>query len=294
MTELYTHLQFNPNLLIKIDLEPFGIPKSKFYIYLDHLNHKLISGNKLRKLIGSLEEMIKNKQKTLITIGGNYSNYLYACSFLPELSDINVVAVVKGHEPKDYGFTLNSLKEKNIPLHFYPKQEIKDKLGDIVLELKNQNSNSYFVPEGGANEFSHIGFRDLIYDHFDDFNKICVGVGTRATLDGISRYTNPKTELRGYAAMNDTSLIENLSPNSELIFDYTFGGFAKMNNELNSFVEKFKQNTDILLDPIYTSKMVYGIIEDFKKGILNSEEKIVAIHTGGLQGWEGMSDRSIN
>ena len=40
--------------------------------------------------------------------------------------------------------------------------------------------------------------------------------------------------------------------------------------------------------------MVYGIIEDYKKGILNSEGKIVAIHTGGLQGWEGMNDRNRN
>ena len=33
--------------------------------------------------------------------------------------------------------------------------------------------------------------------------------------------------------------------------------------------------------------MMSGIFQDIKLGKFNSQDKIVAIHTGGLQGWNG-------
>jgi 1-aminocyclopropane-1-carboxylate deaminase len=60
-----------------------------------------------------------------------------------------------------------------------------------------------------------------------------------------------------------------------------------MTEELMSFVKTFEHNYKILLDPVYTSKMMYGIIQDLKKGVLHPSQKIIAIHTGGLQGWNG-------
>lgn len=287
MKSILNSLLYNPNLLKKIDLAPFGVPKSDFHIYLDHLNHQELSGNKLRKLYGSILEMKEKNLTTLITIGGNYSNYLYACAFLPELLEINVVAIVKGYEPIKYGFTLQTLKNKNIPLHFHSHEKLMQNYNQIIEELKAKYPNSYFIPEGGSNEFSHLGFESLVSENFNEYDTICIGVGTRASYDSILRYKSENTHLRGYAAPKDDSLLNEIAIENSITLDYTFGGFAKMTSELKEFSAEFHALTKILLDPIYTSKMVYGIIEDYKKDILSPSQKIVAIHTGGLQGWEG-------
>jgi 1-aminocyclopropane-1-carboxylate deaminase len=281
------YLNYDSKRLKKLDLAPFGVYESDFYIYLDNFNHPLLSGNKLRKLYGSIAFMKKNNLDTMVTVGGNYSNYLHALAYLPELENIRVVAIVKGYEPITYGYTLNHLKQKKIPLHFFSKEKINTELSSILDELETQYPNLFYIPEGGVNEYSHEGFENLIKDHFDDFNYICVPIGTSGTYRGIQNYASEKTIVKGYAAHNDFSLME-----ENIHFDYSFGGFAKMTDELVAFIQKFKREYDIELDPIYSSKMIFGIIEDYKKEMFSVDDKLVAIHTGGLQGWYGMAERN--
>jgi 1-aminocyclopropane-1-carboxylate deaminase len=283
LEQIEMSLAYDANRLIKLDLKPFDIDRSEVYLYLDHLNHPIFSGNKVRKLYGSLKILVNRDVDYLLTIGGNYSNYLYACSFIPELFQKRLVVIVKGHEPKKYGYTLAHLKEKGAHLHFYPRVEIKNNLNKILTTLKNLYPKSLYLPEGGSNEWAHKGFKDLITQQFLDFDIVCVPVGTLGTYNGIAHYLSDSKKMRGYAAHQDFSL-QNLG---NLIYDYAFGGFAKTNEELISFVKEFEHNYNILLDPIYTSKMMYGIIQDLKKGILSPDQKIIAIHTGGLQGWNG-------
>ena len=278
-------LAYDANRLIKLDLRPFGIDISQVYFYLDHLNHPFFSGNKVRKLYGSLKVLVNQDYDSLITIGGNYSNYLYACSYIPELFQKKLVVIVKGHEPINYGYTLAHLKEKGVHLHFYPREEIRNNLGEILLTLQNLYPKSMYLTEGGTNEWTYEGFKDLIGPEIENFDTVCVPVGTLGTYSGIAHYLSDSRKFRGYAAHLDFSL----QSQGNIIFDYSFGGFAKMTEELMSFVRKFEYTYEILLDPIYTSKMMYGIIQDLKKGILYPDQKIIAIHTGGLQGWNGFN-----
>ena len=279
-------LNFNANFLKKINLSHFNIEANSFYIYMDNIWEDGISGNKIRKLYGNIEQAKKNNIKTIITIGGNYSNHLHAASFIPEVYGIDVVAIVKGHRPKTFGYTLEKLHAKNIPIYFFPKQEIKENLDGILEILYKKHPNSFFVQEGGTNEFSNIGFKNLIESmHESDF--ICTPFGTGGTALGIKKYT--KTKVRAYAAVNDLSLIPIFQEyDIEYTFDYTMGGYAKHNKKYIDFLFEFEKETGVKLDPIYTGKMIWGIIEDFKKGFLKKEESIIAIHTGGLQGWHGI------
>lgn len=280
-------LEYTPHRLVRVDLTGFGVKNSQFYIYLDNLNHPMLSGNKLRKLYANIEFALANNYKTIITIGGNFSNYLHACSFIPELTGLNVVAIIKGHEPKIYGSLLKELRDREIPMYFFPRKDLKENSPTILSKLSSDYPNSIIIPEGGNNELAHIGFSPLVKNHFDWVDKLCVGVGTGSTYRSMLQYKSPNTKLIGYAAVNDFSL------EGEIQFEYTLGGFAKMNDELLQFAEEFKIKTTITLDPIYTTKMIYGIIEDYKKGRHLPDEKIVAIHTGGLQGWNGMRNASI-
>jgi 1-aminocyclopropane-1-carboxylate deaminase len=279
-------LNFNPNFLKKINLSHFNIEANSFYIYMDNVWEDGLSGNKIRKLYGNIQQAKKNNIKTLITIGGNYSNHLHATSFIPEVYGIDVVAIVKGHRPKTFGYTLEKLQSKNIPIYFFPKQEIKENLEGVLEILYKKYPNSFFVPEGGTNEFSSIGFQNLI-ESMPKSDYICTPFGTGGTAMGIKKYTN--TKVRTYAALNDFSLIPLFQAyDIEYTFDYSMGGYAKHNKKYIDFLFEFEKKTGVKLDPIYTGKMIWGVIEDFKKGFLKKEESIIAIHTGGLQGWHGI------
>ncbi len=82
--------------------------------------------------------------------------------------------------------------------------------------------------------------------------------------------------------------------NWDLILDYHFGGYAKFNENLIDFINQFKAKHTIQLDPIYTGKLMYGIFDLIGKGFFKSGEKILAIHTGGLQGINGFNERFGN
>jgi 1-aminocyclopropane-1-carboxylate deaminase len=282
-SQFLSSLKFDPSRLKSIDLTKFGLPPVKLFFYLDYLNHSDLSGNKIRKLYGTLTRIKDSDIQNIITLGGNYSNYLYACGFLPELLKMNLIVIIKGYEPKEYGYTLNHLKEKGAMLHFYPRELLRTNLQELLDELRLIYPSSYFIPEGGSNEFAHEGFESLVKNNLQDFDIICTPVGTMGTYKGIEKYLNPEQRLLGFAAHLDYSLKDS----GNVIYEYAFGGFAKMTKELYDFTLEFEKVYEIPLDPIYTAKMMYGIFQDIKLGKFSSQDKILGIHTGGLQGWNG-------
>jgi 1-aminocyclopropane-1-carboxylate deaminase len=73
--------------------------------------------------------------------------------------------------------------------------------------------------------------------------------------------------------------------------DYHFGGYAKVSQELVTFMNKFKRDFSIQLEPVYTAKMFYGIFDMIENNNFPPNSTILAVHTGGLQGIEGMNQR---
>jgi 1-aminocyclopropane-1-carboxylate deaminase/D-cysteine desulfhydrase-like pyridoxal-dependent ACC family enzyme len=71
---------------------------------------------------------------------------------------------------------------------------------------------------------------------------------------------------------------------TRLITDYTFGGFARTTPELLGFMQDFRKTHGVLLDFVYTAKMMYGITDMIRTGSLGPGDRILAIHSGGLQG----------
>ena len=79
--------------------------------------------------------------------------------------------------------------------------------------------------------------------------------------------------------------------NWEIIDDYHFGGYAKYSEELIRFINEFRKEHKVPLDPVYTGKMMYGINQEIQEGSIPKNTRILAVHTGGLQGIAGMNER---
>jgi 1-aminocyclopropane-1-carboxylate deaminase len=97
--------------------------------------------------------------------------------------------------------------------------------------------------------------------------------------------------LKGDFLENEILKYSKKHENWELIKEYDFGGYGKYTSALIHFINRFKSDTQNPLDPIYTGKMMFGIVDMIKKNRLPKGSKILIIHTGGLQGIEGFNQR---
>ena len=98
--------------------------------------------------------------------------------------------------------------------------------------------------------------------------------------------------LRNYREAHRQSINPVLhSKNWSINNTYHFGGYAKFKPELIEFMDAFKKQTGIALDPVYTGKMVYGIVDLAAKGFFKKGSRILIVHTGGLQGMAGFYEQ---
>jgi 1-aminocyclopropane-1-carboxylate deaminase len=116
-------------------------------------------------------------------------------------------------------------------------------------------------------------------------------VGTGTTLAGLAEGAPQYTRVHGVAVLKGAEYLQNeinnllTQPKSfTLHHQFHFGGYGKFDKEIIEFIHWFAQNTGILLDPVYTAKMVKGIISLAEQNYFIPGDKILALHTGGLWG----------
>jgi len=270
----------------------------KIYLKREDKIHPIISGNKYRKLKYNLIEAKKLDFKTLLTFGGAYSNHIAAVASAGKQFGFKTIGVIRGEE-LEFKFTNNETlafaSECGMQLEFISREAYRNKPSDRFLEkLKKDFGEFYFIPEGGTNLLAVKGCEEILTKKDKNFDYVCCAVGTGGTISGLVNCSQSGQQVLGFPALKGDFLKAEISKfalknNWKLITDYHFGGYAKINTELISFINAFKQNYNIQLDPIYTGKMMFGIFNLIDKGYFPKDSKILAIHTGGLQGIEGMN-----
>lgn len=283
---------------IKIPLiEDFGIELS---IKPEYLNHQFISGNKLRKLNYNLRFVQGNNQDTLLTFGGAFSNHIAATSYAGKIANVRTIGVIRGDELKgnyEGNPTLEFARKNGMEFKFVSRSEYKLKQTQgYIKELRKEFGDIYILPEGGTNELAVRGCEEILTAEDQNFDFICCPVGTGGTISGLINASVKDQKVLGFPALKGDFLskeIQNFSKriNWELICEYHFGGYAKINKQLIEFINKFKADFNIPLDPVYTGKMMFGILDMIENKKFPSDSKILAIHTGGLQGIEGMNKK---
>ncbi|MFT5244287.1 MAG: 1-aminocyclopropane-1-carboxylate deaminase [Psychroserpens sp.] len=266
----------------------------------EYLIHPYISGNKYRKLKYNLIEAKNLNKKVLTTFGGAFSNHIAAVAFAGQEFGFKTIGIIRGEELKSkvsLNPTLSFAQSCGMTLQFISREKYKRKADAIYIsELENEFGDFYLIPEGGTNALAVKGCEEILTDADKDYDYICCSVGTGGTISGLINSALLHQKIIGFPALKGDFLSEEITKfarnkNWELITNYHFGGYAKINNDLIDFINQFKSSESIPLDPIYTGKMMYGIYDLIDKGYFPKESKILAIHTGGLQGIEGMNQR---
>lgn len=275
----------------------------KLYIKREDLIHPFVSGNKYRKLKYNLIEARDSGFKTLLTFGGAHSNHIAATAAAGKMLGFNTIGVIRGEELQNeelFGPTLQFAAEQGMLFKFVSRSYYRNKTTrNFVESLKNEFGNVFVIPEGGTNRQAVKGCEEILENTESSFDFICCPVGTGGTIAGLINCSQPSQQVLGFPALKGSFLHKDISrfvrqTNWKLINDYHFGGYAKINEELVSFINKFNHWYRVPLDPIYTGKMMYGILDMINYEFFPKGSKILAIHTGGLQGVPGMNEKLKN
>lgn len=272
---------------------------SGLWVKRDDLIDPYISGNKWRKLKYILQDVIAKRKTHLVTFGGAYSNHLVATASAAARSGLKATAFVRGEKVNNEMLVLCSLY--GMELIFIDREAYKEKHA-CYAEYSAKHADTYFIDEGGACAEAVLGCAEIIAELPQDTAHLFCAAGTGTTaaglLQGIQKaglktklHVIPvlkggefiREEMSGYVSADDPRLI--------LHTDYHFGGYAKTTPGLLDFIKGFTAKHGMLIDPVYTAKMFFSVNDLAFKGYFTKEEKIVALHTGGLLGIMGMKDK---
>ncbi|MBT9394093.1 pyridoxal-phosphate dependent enzyme [Hymenobacter sp. NST-14] len=270
----------------------------------DDLTHPELPGNKWRKLQHNLREADRLGHDTLLTFGGAYSNHLAAVATAGRLTGRRTVGVVRGEElaHRPLNPTLARAAADGMQFRFVDRATYRRKQEPALLaELLEATGPAYVLPEGGSNALALPGCAALVPEirALTDFDILCVACGTGGTLAGLLTGLHGRQQALGFAALKGADFLRQdirqltlagtgrTYANWELRTDYHGGGYARLSPALRQFIGEFQHRHGILLDPIYTSKMMVGVLDLLAKGYFRRGSTVVALHTGGLQAWDG-------
>lgn len=261
--------------------------------------HSEISGNKWFKLKYNLIEAKEQGISALLTFGGAYSNHIYAVAAAAKLFGFKSIGVIRGEAHSELNPTLRYATESGMLLKYVDRETYREKTKpEFIEKLKSEFGEFYLIPEGGTNSLAIKGAIEIAESINEPFDYYCLPVGTGGTIAGLIKGLKNQGKIIGFSSLKGSFLTDEVSellsefPNDQfnnwqINNDYHFGGYAKVKPELLDFIKKTEKELGLMLDPVYTGKMLYGVIDMIEKGRFKPGSKILTIHTGGLQGKAG-------
>ncbi|MBV6439230.1 MAG: 1-aminocyclopropane-1-carboxylate deaminase [Saprospiraceae bacterium] len=289
------------------------------FVKRDDLLHPDIQGNKWRKLAPVIAEVKKSYPGGIVTFGGPFSNHLQAVAAAGRIFDIRTFGIVRGKHADLSNPTLSEARKNGMTLFPIAKSEY-DACKNRGEELIGRDFPQHYVlSEGGATQMGIESCAAIVWEIDAQLHQhkrihqplyICVPAGTGCTAAGVVDgfagkfgqvlvfpVVNKGFESHTILRLLDETRLRSLSEIAQLerrfsiVRQYEFGGFAKLHQPVLDFVRFFRLETGILLDPIYTAKMMYGVYDMLIRGDFKPGSTVVAVHTGGLQGWKGFEQR---
>lgn len=295
------------------------------YVKRDDQTGTEISGNKVRKLEYAVAEALERGCDYLITCGGIQSNHCRATAAVAAKLGMGAYLVLRGAEDTPVEGNLFLDKILGARIKFISGEEYRNSRMDIMesikSELDSQGQNAYIIPEGASNGVGSLGYINAMEEILKQeeemgvkFDAVVVTVGSGGTYSGLYYgnhiNNNPATiyginicdtsqhfkditlglleEIATYTGKEIKVAREDLS----IIDGYQGRGYALSSKEEIDFISYLAKLEGIVLDPVYTGKAMYGLVEEIKRGSFHKHENILFIHTGGLFGWN-MDQRSL-
>ena len=272
----------------------------RVWVKRDDLLHAQVSGNKFRKLKYPLLAL-GGRRVTLVTMGGPWSNHLHALAHAGALLDCPTVALVRGADGIDTA-TLDDCRQLGMRIVFVARDEyraLRAHPAQWRRHLRDAGDGHMWLPEGGSAPAALRGVAELVDELPFVPDTVLVACGTGATLAGVLAGMQGRGRVIGVAVLKHAEYLHReialllrqagypAYDNYTLLTDCHHGGYGKAPPALRQFCREFAQDTGVPLEPVYTGKLFHALRQMAQSGFFRDDERIVALHTGGLQGARG-------
>ncbi|MDP3516639.1 MAG: pyridoxal-phosphate dependent enzyme [Pseudohongiella sp.] len=268
----------------------------------------VLSGNKPFKLFPNLDVARSIGQGTVLSFGGAWSNHIHALAEAGRRFGFRTIGVIRGDDGMTPTNTLIFAKSCGMTLVPVSRQDYRRRhTQEYIEELRQTHGDFYLIPEGGGNLEGVAGCQKLaqvIHRSLEGrrIDEIVLACGTGTTLAGLvsglhQHLETAKPFVRGIAVLKGAGFLNadirgwlyrlgaNMVADSwTLETDFHCGGYGRCPPALMQFMKEFEYTHGILLDPVYTGKLMYAVYQRIELGLYKPGAQILVIHTGGLQG----------
>ena len=300
-----------PTPLDEVERLADKIGLSKLFIKRDDLTGLAGGGNKARKLEYDFAEIIHGGYDVVITAGGIQSNHarMTAAAARKLGLDIKLVLggpdfeIAKGNLLLDvmFGAEIRYLVDDDANVSL--ENEINKWADELVLEGRKP----FAIPIGGSTGLGALGYVKAMQELSERFGnekvQVILGVGSCGTFAGAilgAKIFMPNARVIGISVSRTVDAIkqrtiELIKESSDLInckinvddcsiecYDDYHTEYGMITKEGEQTINECANLEGILLDPIYTGKVMVGLIDLAAKNIIDKNIPVIFIHTGGM------------
>ena len=315
-TQGFTPLEFLPNFTKALSATCPDGAAPNVWIKRDDMLGLTPGGNKTRKLEFLVAEALAQGADTLITCGAPQSNHCRATLSAAIKEGMKCRFVIEERVPDSYKLDASG---NNFLFRLLGVEALTVVPGGtnmlaamqaVADDLAKGGRKGYIVPGGGSNALGGLGYvacaQELQQQFFDQgvhIDKIVVGSGSSGThggllagflgnhihipLIGIGVSRDPADQnplvLKEAQAVCDLLGLGITVPAEAVVShgDWWRPKYSVPNTAMVEAVQMLARTEAILLDPVYTGKIMAGLIGLARQGLFKRDENVLFIHTGG-------------
>lgn len=306
-----------PTRIDKLERLTKELAGPQIFIKRDDQTGSEISGNKVRKLEYVIQEALEQECDYLITCGGIQSNHARATAAIAAKLGLGSSLVLRssGGDPLEGNYFLDKLLGADIKFisyddYKYRRMEIME---DIKLNLMKTGHKGYIIPEGGSCGIGTFGYYTAMEEILQQeremgvsFDAIVLAVGSGGTYSGMflaNKLLGVNKKIYGVNVCDNAEYFKEgifnilrqslsyinkplnfIKDEISIIDGYVGKGYAQSTSEELEFIHWLARLEGVILDPVYTGKAMYGLVNEIKMGNMKSFNNILFIHTGGIFG----------
>jgi len=316
-TPFATPIEFLPNFSAALAQSCPGGKGPRVWIKRDDMLGLFPGGNKTRKLEFLVADALAQGADTLITCGAPQSNHCRITLAAAVKEGLKCRFVIEERVPESYD---PSASGNNFMFRLMGVEKITvvpggsnmaAEMQKVADALAAEGRKGYIVPGGGSNALGGLGYvacaQELQQQMFEQglsFDRVVVGSGSSGTHGGMVAGflgNNIRIPIVGIGVSRDPADQEPLvHKEAQAVMDLlgtgitvpreavkSVGGYwqpkySLPNEAMVEAVQLLARTEGIPLDPVYTGKIMAGLIGLARQGELRADENVLFLHTGGL------------
>ena len=286
----------------------------RILIKRDDHNGVATGGNKVRKLEYLLQDALDQGCDTVITAGARQSNHCRLTAAACAQTGLKCHLLLGGEEPEEYNGNLLLSGLLGAKIHFTGDHRKGEDIPALVERLKKEGNKPYIIPYGGSNKIGALGYANAVPEIREQLKAANLSVdyivfasssgGTHAGLLAGCELYGLDSKIIGINIDKDETQGKTLEeiirelipgvlelhnrkpvlyePDIRLIRDYDKGGYGIVTGQERRAIKMLAETEGILLDPVYTARAFYGMMDLMEKKLLKPGSTVLFLHTGGI------------